>query len=218
MSMEFTPLHITRWYERPKVWIAILVLAIIVGVAVWQLPSAEAPVIETVPDVPIDEPVTPLVIQGPTLNPADPVALRIPKIEIDATFEGPLGLNEDQSIEVPDSYEALGWYEYGPTPGEAGPAVILGHVDSFEGPAVFFRLGQLEVGDEIEVDRADGTTAVFAVTELLRARQNDFPTAQVYGDIDHAGLRLITCSGTFSRGIQRYSHNLIVFARLVSVT
>jgi sortase (surface protein transpeptidase) len=143
-----------------------------------------------------------------------PVNLRIPKIGLDAEFVPPLGLNDDQTVSVPDSYEKVGWYKHGATPGEIGPAVILGHVDSYEGPAVFFSLGQLKSGDEIEVDREDGTTAIFVVDEIRRYDQQDFPTELVYGQIKHAGLRLVTCTGTFNRGIQRYSHNLVVYASL----
>ncbi len=152
------------------------------------------------------------------LTEAEPMRIRIPAVGIDAAFETPLGLEENQEIQVPEGYETVGYYKYGPTPGELGPAVILGHVDSVAGPAVFFSLGQLEEGDEIEVEREDGTTATFAVTRLERHAQSGFPTREVYGDIDHAGLRLITCSGTFDRGAQRYSHNLIVFAELVATS
>jgi len=157
----------------------------------------------------------PLVINGPIMKKAIPKRLQIPAAAIDTTFEKSLGLDDNGAIEVPDSYDEVGWYEYGPTPGELGPAVILGHVDSYEGPAVFFRLGQVSVGDEIIIDRADGTIARFEVTALERHLQSGFPTALVYGDIDHAGLRLITCSGVFIRGQQQYTHNLIVFAKLV---
>jgi len=153
---------------------------------------------------------------GRVMNAADPVQMRIPKIDLEAGFEGPLGLQADRSLQVPVSYDLLGWYKFGPTPGELGPAVVVGHVDSRLGPAVFWSLGSLVPGDEIFIDRADGTTATFVVTELERPRQNEFPTVRVYGDIDHAGLRLITCSGTFVRGEQRYTHNLIVYARLVT--
>ena len=145
---------------------------------------------------------------------SDPKRIRIPSINVDAAFEEPLGLDVDQAIEVPDAYETVGWYKYGPTPGEMGPSVVLGHVDSYQGPAVFYRLGQLKEGDEILIDRTDGTTATFEVERLSRHEQSDFPTREVYGDIDHAGLRLITCTGTYDHGSLRYSHNLIVFARL----
>jgi sortase (surface protein transpeptidase) len=143
-----------------------------------------------------------------------PSELRVPKIKLETSFESPLGLNPDQTIEVPDSYTKVGWYMHGATPGEIGTAVILGHVDSYEGPAVFWKLGQLEVGDEVEIDREDGTTAVFVVTELERVSQNSFPTEKVYAHTNEALLRLVTCSGTFLHGEQRYTHNLIVYAVL----
>ncbi len=143
-----------------------------------------------------------------------PVRLIIPKINLDTTFVPPLGLNEDKTVSVPDSYTEVGWYTYGATPGEIGPAVILGHVDSYEGPAVFFSLGQLEAGDEVLVERADGTTATFVVESKERIPQSNFPTEKVYGQIDYAGLRLVTCTGVFNKGAQEYSHNLIVYAHL----
>lgn len=148
------------------------------------------------------------------LEEATPLLLRIPAIKLEVPFGKPLGLNADQTVEVPEGYEEVGYYKFGPTPGELGPAVVLGHVDSYQGPAVFFELGQLEAGDEIYVDRDDGTTAVFVVDHLESHEQRGFPTAKVYSDIDYAGLRLITCTGVYNHGTQEYSHNLIVFAKL----
>jgi sortase (surface protein transpeptidase) len=127
----------------------------------------------------------------------------------------PLGLLPDQTVGVPNSYTEVGWYSGGVSPGEVGPSVILGHVDSVDGPAIFYSLGQVKVDDEIEVIREDGTIAKFKVTSLERHSQSDFPTMDVYGPVDKAVLRLVTCSGQFDRGSQRYSHNLIVFAELV---
>lgn len=151
------------------------------------------------------------------LSAALPVRLTIPAVKIDTTFEGGLGVDENNEIEVPDSYEEIGWYEYGPTPGEIGPAVVLGHVDSYEGPAVFYNLREISVGDEVFIDREDGTRAVFTVIKREEADQNDFPTAEVYGDLDYAGLRLITCTGVYSHSELRYSHNLVVFAELTRI-
>lgn len=145
-----------------------------------------------------------------------PIRLRIPAIAIDAPFADPLGLAQNGEVEVPNGYEEVGWYKHGPTPGELGPAVVLGHVDSVAGPAVFYSLGQLSLGDEIEIEREDGSIAVFEVTALERYAQDDFPTELVYGNIDHAGLRLVTCTGVFDRGVRRYSHNLVVYAALKS--
>jgi sortase (surface protein transpeptidase) len=138
----------------------------------------------------------------------------IPKIELDTTFVPPLGLNPDKTVSVPDNYIQVGWYSGGATPGEVGPSVILGHVDSFEGPAVFYKLGKLEAGDEVTITRADGTIAVFEVIDTERYSQDAFPTEKVYGPIDFAGLRLITCTGTFNKAEQKYSHNTVVYAKL----
>lgn len=143
-----------------------------------------------------------------------PVHLRIPKLDMNASFEAPLGLNVDNTVEVPDSYEKVGWYKFGATPGETGSAVILGHVDSYTGPAVFYALPNLQKNDEIEVEREDGTIAVFTVEELVRYSQDDFPTERVYGKTETATLRLVTCTGNFDKGKQRYSHNLVVYATL----
>ncbi len=145
-----------------------------------------------------------------------PVSIRIPKINVDTTFETPLGLNEDQSVEVPKSYTKVGWYGLGASPGENGPAVILGHVDSFEGPAVFFSLGQLTQGDKILITRADGTEVTFEVDYFVRYAQEEFPTELVYGVLPYPALRLITCTGTFIKGEQRYTHNLVVYAKMVT--
>ena len=145
---------------------------------------------------------------------AAPMRLRIPDIYVDTTFVD-LGLEENGEIEVPEGYQEVGWYTKGPTPGELGPAVVLGHVDSYEGPGVFLTLGQLQPGDYVYVDREDGSTATFRVTALERYDRDAFPKEKVYGDIDHAGLRLVTCSGTFNRDAQEYSRLLVVYAALV---
>lgn len=152
---------------------------------------------------------------GVFMEKSNPVRLLIPGLNINVSFTKPLGLEEDGEVAVPDTYDEVGWYQYSPTPGELGPAVVLGHVDSYTGPAVFFSLGQLKPGDDIYIDREDGTTAHFQVTNFERYEQVAFPTEKVYGNINYAGLRLITCTGTFNKGEQRYSHNLVVYAKLV---
>lgn len=145
---------------------------------------------------------------------SSPTRLVIPSINLDTTFVQPLGLLPDQTVGVPDSYTEVGWYSGGVSPGEVGPSVILGHVDSVAGPAVFYTLGQLKEGDDIEIARDDGTVAQFVVTKLERHPQSNFPTLDVYGPTDEPALRLVTCSGTFNKTAQRYSHNLVVYAKL----
>jgi LPXTG-site transpeptidase (sortase) family protein len=148
------------------------------------------------------------------LEEALPVRLTIPAVNLNTTFADSVGINPDGSVAVPKTYEQVGWYKYGPTPGERGPAVILGHVDSVTGPAVFYDLKQVSPGDEVFIEREDGITAVFTVIEIEDLKQTQFPTKKVYDDLDYAGLRLITCTGDFSHFSQRYSHNLILYAKL----
>lgn len=143
-----------------------------------------------------------------------PVKLRIPALAIDTQFEAPLGLREDQTIQVPKAYDTVGWYKYGVTPGEIGTAAVLGHIDSYKGPAVFYSLGQLKSGDYVFITRADGTEVVFEIEYLERYTQDTFPTEKVYGHTPYPSLRLITCSGIYKKDTQRYTHNLVVYARL----
>jgi sortase (surface protein transpeptidase) len=129
---------------------------------------------------------------------------------------GPLGLDADGALEVPTDFEATGWYVDGPEPGETGPSVIAGHVDDWTGPAVFHRLGALGPGDDIAVDRADGSTAMFTVRAVEEHSKDDFPTQRVYGGTDAPVLRLITCGGAFDEDARSYLGNVIVFADLAS--
>lgn len=147
---------------------------------------------------------------------ATPTRLDIPAIGVTSDLLQ-LGLNPDDTVEVPPLSEdaPAGWYRHSPTPGELGPAVILGHVDSAEyGPGVFFELGALVPGDTIDVTRADGATAVFTVNRVLSYPKTQFPTDEVYGDTDHAALRLITCGGAFDEGSRSYLENVVVYAEL----
>lgn len=154
------------------------------------------------------------VVSTPALDEAAPVRLYIPKLRIDTNFV-PLGLQDNGEIEVPEGYTEVGWYTLGPTPGELGPAVVLGHVDSKTGPGVFMFLGQLQAGDLVHVDREDGSTATFRVTALERYDRDAFPTEKVYGDLPYAGIRLITCSGIYSRFTDEYDRVLVVYGELV---
>ncbi len=147
-------------------------------------------------------------------NQSLPKTLRIPKLNIETSFGSTLGLTDSGEVAVPDNFSNVGLYEYGPRPGELGPAVVLGHVDSYEGPAVFYSIGQLDLDDKIEIETEDGTKLTFIVTDSVKYLQDDFPTELVYGDLDHAGLRLVTCSGTYNRDKNRYTHNRVIYARL----
>jgi sortase (surface protein transpeptidase) len=143
-----------------------------------------------------------------------PVRLRIPAIDVDTGLES-LGLASDQSIEVPSEPGVAGWWEGGPRPGQVGPAVILGHV-RWNAPAVFSRLDRLERGDEVLVDRADGTTARFVVTGQGTYRKAAFPSDLVYYPTLDPELRLVTCGGPYDRAARTYTENLVVFAARAS--
>lgn len=143
-----------------------------------------------------------------------PVELKIPKIGIDAPVEQ-VSLNPDKSLAVPQNYHAVGWYSASPTPGQAGPSVIDGHVDNVAGIGVFWRLRELLPGDVIEVDRADSSIIKFEVTSISQFPQNKFPTQQVYGKASDPQIRLITCGGTFDSSIGHYTDNIVVFGKLI---
>ena len=142
-----------------------------------------------------------------------PIRIEIPAIAVDSELMT-LGLLEDGTLEVPPTAFPAGWFSGGPTPGELGPAVIAGHIDWITGPGVFYRLSALSVGDEILITRADGTLAVFRTTQIGEYPKDAFPTDLVYGNIDHAGLRLVSCGGAFNRSTGHYEDNIVVFADL----
>jgi len=155
--------------------------------------------------------------RGPLLPRSMPTAISIPAIGAHSALQ-PIGSNGDGTLAVPQPgphYDQAAWYTGSPTPGEIGPSIIEGHVDSAaNGPSIFFRLGAAHPGDRIYVDRADHTKAVFVVNAVRRYRKDQFPTVTVYGNTDHAALRLLTCGGAFDRAAGRYRDNTVVFADL----
>jgi hypothetical protein len=158
--------------------------------------------------------------QAVPLGRSEPVHLDIPAIGVSSALI-PLGLNADGTIEVPPLGRSApaGWYRYLATPGEIGPAVLLGHVDSArDGPAVFFRLTDLRAGDPIAVRRADGRTAVFSVTRVEEYPKSGFPTESVYGALDHPELRLVTCGGAFDKLRRQYHGNVVAYATFTHAT
>jgi len=160
------------------------------------------------------KPTTPLVLAAST-----PSAIKIPSIGVQSTLVQ-LGLNPDKSIEVPpldDPDSKAGWYKYSPTPGQIGPTVILGHVDSAKyGPGIFFKLGALQPGATVEVTLTDRIVAVFTVDKVVAYPKSAFPSTAVYGTIDHPGLRLITCGGTFDPAAGSYESNIVAYATLTA--
>ena len=145
-----------------------------------------------------------------------PVRLVIPEIGV-ATRLVRLELEPDGGMQVPEDFGDAGWFASGPVPGQVGPAVIAGHVDSKTGPAVFYRLRELRPGQAILVERADGARLRFLVEQARSYPKAGFPTAAVFGPVPSAALRLITCTGDFDRARGSYRDNLVVFARLASV-
>ncbi len=155
---------------------------------------------------------------GPWLRRSVPVSVAIPAIGVQADVLH-LGVSADGDIQVPSLYteaDDAAWYRYSVTPGQIGASVIEGHVDSYQGPAVFFRLGALRPGDLVEVNLADGTTAVFRVTGVRQYLKSTFPASTIYGATDYAALRLITCGGAFDYATGHYLSSTVVFASLIS--
>ncbi|MEU4640904.1 class F sortase [Micromonospora sp. NPDC023814] len=152
----------------------------------------------------------------PVLPASPPVDITIDTIDVRAPVHN-VGIAPDGSIGVPDAARAqeAGWYDQGPTPGQYGPAVIVGHVDTSTGPAVFHKLRDLREGDPIEVARADRSVAVFEVDTVERFGKERLPVDEVFGDFSRPRLRLITCGGRWVGGETGYADNVVVFASLV---
>jgi sortase (surface protein transpeptidase) len=142
------------------------------------------------------------------------VALTIPAIDVRSSLER-LGTDDAGALVPPRHPMRAGWYAAGPAPGDLGPAVLAGHVDSTRGPAVFWRLAALARGDLVRVTRADGSTVRFRVTEVRHVDRTRFPTRAVYGPVPDRALRLITCGGTYDHARGRYRQNVVVFALAV---
>jgi hypothetical protein len=162
-------------------------------------------------------PAQPGTVTTPTPVIADgvrPVRVDIAAIGVRSRLES-LDLNPDSSLQPPHDPARAGWYAGGPVPGDVGPAVIAGHVDSTHGPAVFWRLRRLHPGDRITVERSDGSSTQFAVTEVRLVPLGRFPTGEVYGATPDRALRLITCGGSYDHAKGHYRENVVVFALAV---
>jgi len=156
--------------------------------------------------------------RGPSLRRSMPVSVDIPAIGVHSDLLR-LGVNPDGTIQVPSLFgraDEAAWYKYSVTPGQIGASVIEGHVDSYQGPAVFFRLGALRPGNRVDVRLADGITAVFRVTGVRQYPKSNFPSKIIYGASGHATLHLITCGGAFDYATHHYLSSTVVFASLSS--
>lgn len=184
--------------------------------------SPSAPPEGAVPEVAVPKVAVPKVTRPEVVTPevdrSLPVELRIPAIGV-ATSLSTLGLNLDGTVQVPIIPQRAGWFRLGPTPGQVGSAVILGHVDSYDGPAVFYRLRYLQPGDQVAVSLADGAVAHFAVTKVETYPNEDFPARQVYAASGGArALQLVTCGGEYDAANDGYQSNVVIYTSLVATT
>jgi hypothetical protein len=145
-----------------------------------------------------------------------PLTLKIPAIGLSVSV-GTLGLNADGTVQVPDNTVHPGWFRLGPTPGQIGSAVFLGHVDSYLGTGVFFELRTLAAGDLVDVDLADGVTAQFTVDSVAMYSKPQFPAQRVYGSHGSSALQLVTCGGVFDHQSGSYLSNIVVYTSLSAV-
>ena len=194
-------------------WFVGLLGLLVVGCA-GPVPDA-APTTPATPTATTTRPTVELPGPQPVVPSAVTVSsVAIPAIGVDTAPVETLALLPDGSLAAPVDFARTGWFAAGAVPGETGPAVIAGHVDSVAGPAVFYRLPELQVGDEVLVGLSDGRTVAFRVDGVQQAPKDDFPTEAVYGPTPDAQLRLITCSGEFDRVERSYLDNTVVFASL----
>jgi Sortase domain len=201
--------------RRVAAGLASLTLALVLG-ACGEAPARPEASPSTAPTTSTATPTTSSRAAAPSttrpLRPSPPVAVEIPSIGVSSRLIR-LGLNRDGTMEVPRDYDLAGWFTGGAMPGEDGPAVISGHVDSKSGPAVFYRLRDLRRGSAVRVRRADGRWLRFEVTGTARYAKAAFPTEAVFGPVTGPVLRVITCGGAFDRSSGHYLDNVVVTAR-----
>jgi hypothetical protein len=146
-----------------------------------------------------------------------PQTLKIPAIGLSVSLGTTLGLNADGTVQVPDNTVHPGWFSLGPAPGQLGSAVILGHVDSYLGPGVFFNLRTLAAGDLVDVVLANRVTAQFTVNSVAMYSKSEFPAQRVYGSHGSSALQLVTCGGVFDHQTGSYLSNIVVYTSLSAV-
>jgi LPXTG-site transpeptidase (sortase) family protein len=150
----------------------------------------------------------------PTPVPPSPVRLAIPLISVNAPIEA-VGLTPDGAMEAPEGWWDVGWFRYGPIPGQLGNAVIAGHLDSTTGPAVFWHLRSLGPGDKVQVVMSNHQTLTFAVQQVVSYPYNGAPLDHIFGNASAANLNLITCSGDWDPVNHNYSNRMVVYTRKV---
>lgn len=142
-----------------------------------------------------------------------PIAISIPTIGVQSPIVD-LGLNTDGTVEVPNSFQLAGWYKYGVEPGQDGPSVYLGHVDSVSGPGIFYRLGALRPGAHVVIQRADHRLVTYVITGVRQYSKTAFPTLDVYANTSVPTIRLVTCGGTFDSATHHYLSNIVAYGQL----
>ena len=172
------------------------------------------PAVQGTPERGLDGPAAPSRAAAVTAPVAPPTHLSIPAVDVNTDLIN-LATQDDGTLEVPKNFALAGWWDQGAAPGDPGPAVIVGHIDSYRGPAVFYRLRQLTPGALVTVGRSDGSTALFAVDALREFSKEAFPTNLVYGATNTPTLRLITCGGSFDDQARSYLDNIVVFAHQI---
>jgi hypothetical protein len=204
-----------------RILAAALALAGAACLVVWAdhaTPAAEVGPTATTSSEPTQSGAAPVLeTSAPAVRQPRPVALTIPGLDLSTRLIR-LGLQPDGTVEVPHEPLLAGWYRLGPPPGSRGTAVILGHVDSVDGPAVFYRLGELEPGDRVQVRLDDDSTVTYAVRTVHVYPNADFPAQRVYGGTGRRELNLVTCGGTYDASRGGYQANVVVNARWVSGT
>ncbi|MDT7724995.1 MAG: hypothetical protein QOI21_1571 [Actinomycetota bacterium] len=196
--------------------------AVVATIAILVALPSPAPEPLATPPVSTVEPATATAPVSTPPPPADmgvlpaskPVSLEVPSIGVRTGKLMDLGLNPDNSLEVPPDAVTAGWFTQAPTPGEVGPSIIAGHVDYHRVPGVFVRLRDLEAGAEAIVHRTDGTTAVFTIYRVDHYPKSSFPTDKVYGDTTEPEIRLITCGGAFDQAARQYTDNVVAYGKL----
>jgi sortase (surface protein transpeptidase) len=221
--------HRKRW-SRPGPVVALALLLTAFGCITLGLRGHQVPLSDPVAqqDTPLVNPAPAPAVPGmPAPAPSNaagsatprsaPVALQIPAIGV-AVSLSTLGVNPNQTVQVPTNFQQPGWFGLGPSPGQTGSAVILGHVDSYKGPAVFFRIRALRAGDQVDVSLADGVTTHFVVNTVATYTKDQFPAQQVYASHGASALQLVTCGGTFDTHTRSYLSNVVAYTTLVGTT
>ncbi len=217
--MDDPPRSIAAW-GRPKSWWLAAAALLLVGAATLTVGfrGSDHALPAPAPSAAAERAAvkTPPMIEALSTARSVPVSLHIPAIGLSVPLST-LGLNADGSVQVPDNTVEPGWFRLGPTPGQLGSAVILGHVDNYTGPGVFFELRTLAAGDRVDVTLTDGATVHFAVNSVTMYSKPNFPADRVYTSHGSSALQLVTCGGTFDHQTGSYLSNVVVYSSLVSV-